>query len=66
MARHSAHDGKGWRDVYVDGVKLDHCYWADDTRGVAKCLRYPFQVDQPRRRMKTCVHRGKVEVRPSG
>lgn len=66
--RHSVKDGKGLRDVYVDGVKIYKCYWADDTRGIAKSFLDPVTLDKsvPGYRIKTCAHFGKVKVVPVG
>lgn len=68
MARHSLKDGKGHRNVFVNGKLLDRCYWADDSRGLAKCIRDPVTIDKSVTgyRLRTCVHRGKVEVCPIG
>lgn len=58
--RHSAHDGKGTRDVYLDGVLQRHVVWADTTRGRIKLLRHPPVVRNGC--LVTCFKQGKVEV----
>lgn len=62
--KHSARDGKGGRDVYLNGVKLDHVVWADDTRGRVLCRRYPYVLDRAKGRTRNEFHTGKVEVVP--
>jgi (2Fe-2S) ferredoxin len=56
--RHSVHDGKGIRDVYLDGVWLERVVWADTKRARVVCLRYPFVVRNGC--LARCFHQGKV------
>lgn len=63
--RHSARDGKGRRDVYLDGQLLDRVVWADTKRARAVCLRYPLVVRNGC--LARCFHQGKtLEVVPIG
>lgn len=58
--RHSAHDGKGGRDVYLDGVLQSRVVWADTKRGRIKLLRYPYVIRNGC--LITQFKQGKVEV----
>lgn len=64
MARHSAQDGKGPREVYVNGELVQRVVWADDARGRVLCHRYPYVVRNGT--LRRCYLQGKVEVRPIG
>lgn len=65
MAKHSAQDGKGVRDVYLDGVLVDHVVWADTNRGRITQCEYPFRV-LPNGNVKLIHRRGTVQVVPRG
>lgn len=60
--KHSAVDGKGDRDVYLNGKKLEHVVWADDRRGRVLCRRYPYVLDRAKGRTRNVFYSGKVEV----
>lgn len=64
--KHSAADGRGPRDVYLDGVKLEHVVWADDTRGRVLCRRHPYVLDRARGRTRNVFLQGSVKVVPVG
>jgi len=61
--RHSAHDGRGPRAVFLDGARLERVVYADERRGVVKVVPNPFRVSK-RGNVITRVQRGRVEVRP--
>lgn len=56
--RHSPQDGKGIRDVYLDGVRLERVLWADTKRARAVCIRYPLVVRNGS--LVRCFHQGKT------
>lgn len=66
--RHSLKDGRGFREILVNGKVVERCYWADDVRGIAKCISDPVTIDKSVEgyRLRTCAHFGKVEVRYLG
>lgn len=60
---HHTGDKLGPRDVFVDGVKVEYCIWADLTGDkVCKAL-YPFQYDEETGDVITEIIKGKVEVK---
>ncbi|WP_313135560.1 hypothetical protein [Stutzerimonas nitrititolerans] len=60
---HTPGDGRGRRDVWVNGHKIDGVVWADTRAGVVVFMPRPFRVH---RRLRDQVYtrklRGKVEV----
>lgn len=60
---HTPHDGRGRRDVYVNGNKTDFVLWADTRAGVVIYAPHPLRIH---RRLRDQVYtrklRGKVEV----
>lgn len=64
---HTPHDGRGRRDVYVNGNKTEFVLWADTRAGVVVYAPHPLRVH---RRLRDQVYtrklRGKVEVNAHG
>lgn len=58
---HTPHDGRGLRDVFVNGNRIDHVVWADTRKGVVWFMPAPVRVTRAgevyARRL-----RGQVEV----
>lgn len=60
---HTPKDGRGPRDVFVDGKLVDHVFFADTRRGIVRAYKYPLKVDKRRKRVLSETMRGLVEVR---
>lgn len=60
---HTPDDGRGPREVYVDGKKLDKVFYADTRRGIACYYPQPYKTDRWRKRILSRQVRGRVEVR---
>ena len=60
---HTWHDGRGPRDVFVNGNRIDSVVWADTQAGVVIYVPQPSRIH---RRLRDCVFtrklRGRVEV----
>ena len=52
---HEPDDGRGPREVFVDGVKVHRCVYADTRRGFARFLTDGLRHE---------IVRGQVQVRP--
>lgn len=61
---HSALDGKGRRDVYVNGRSIKYVNWANEEQGLVCFTPMPLQVNKRTRKIYTRLLRGKVEVKP--
>lgn len=65
---HTPGDGRGRRDVFLDGKRLTHCIYADTKRGIIDVHvlddRGYTKLDKRRKRPLTKRYRGKVEVVP--
>lgn len=59
---HTFKDGRGARDVFLNGNKLDRVMYADTKRGIVRCVHDPIRLDKRRKRVLTFTLRGKVEV----
>ena len=59
---HSCDDGRGLRDVFVDGLKIDRVMYADTKRGIVRVTHSPIRLDKHRKRVLTKTLRGHVEV----
>lgn len=57
--RHSAKDGRGVREAWLDGVKLERVVWCDTHRATAIVFPSPLTLDRKRQRIKTKFVRGK-------
>ena len=61
---HEAGDGRPPRHVWLDGELLKAVVYADEKRGMVRCLRQPLQLDKHGKRCLSFVLRGKVVVKP--
>lgn len=65
---HTPGDGRGRRDVFLDGKRLTHCIYADTNRGIVDVHvlndRGHVRVDKRGKRPLSKRFRGKVEVVP--
>lgn len=65
---HAPNDGRGKRDVFLDGARLKHCIYADTKRGIVDVHvlneRGFVKVDKRGKRPLSKRLRGKVEVVP--
>lgn len=59
---HTAGDGRGNRDVFLDGVVLTDVLMADEQRGIVECCMQPVRVDKHRKRVLTRRLHGVVKV----
>ena len=60
---HTPDDGRGPRDVFVDGKMVDRVFFADTKRGIIRAYKYPLRLDKWRKRALSKTMRGVVEVR---
>jgi hypothetical protein len=63
---HRPDDGRGRRDVFVNGNKIEGVAWADTKNGVAVFYPQPIRVKRGTDEVYTRKLRGKVEVVPCG
>ena len=59
---HTPHDGRGNRDVFLNGKKIDHVIFADERRGIVRAFRYPLRLDKYKKRVLSQTFRGSVVV----
>ena len=59
---HTPEDGRGKRTVFVNGKLINHCFFADTKKGVAKVYLHPFVLDKYRKRCLSRTLRGTVTV----
>lgn len=60
---HTPRDGRGRRDIFVNGKKIECVFYADVKRGIVRFYRQPFKLDKYRKRALSNTVRGKVMVR---
>lgn len=60
---HTPKDGRGQRDVFVDGKLVKGVFFADTRRGIVRAYEYPLQLDKWRKRVLWKTLHGAVEVR---
>lgn len=60
---HTPKDGRGPRDVFVDGKLVDGVFFADTRRGIVRAYRRPLKLDKWRKRVLSETLHGIVEVR---
>lgn len=60
---HTPKDGRGQRDVFVDGKLVKGVFFADTRRGIVRAYKYPLQLDKWRKRVLSETMHGVVEVR---
>ncbi len=64
---HTYEDGRGIRDVYLDGRLLKRVVFADTRRGIVRVCDDPVRVDPQRRDRLACTTlRGAVRVVAKG
>ena len=61
---HTPTDGRGLRDVFVNGKLVMHVFFADTKHGVVRLYPHPFKLDKWRKRVLSKTLHGIVEVRP--
>ncbi|SDF69775.1 hypothetical protein SAMN05216571_101262 [Onishia taeanensis] len=59
---HVPEDGRGPREVFVDGHKIDKVCYADTRRGIVDYYPQPIKVDKWGKRVISRRMRGRVEV----
>ena len=59
---HTPDDGRGCRDVFVDGRRVDYVFFADTRRGIVDSYRYPFKAHRDGKRPISRRLRGDVVV----
>lgn len=59
---HTPYDGRGIRDVFVDGELVKYVTYADTKRGKVVVYRHPLKLDKYGRRAMTKTIYGRVEV----
>ena len=62
MTRYTVDDRDLIEAVFLNGRKVDYCFFADTRRGVVRVFRFPFRPDKYKRRVLTKTLRGRVEV----
>lgn len=61
---HTAGDGRGPRDVFLNGKLIDRVMYADTRAGLVRVTGNPVKLDKFKKRILTRTLRGAVEVRP--
>ena len=59
---HTTNDGRGQRDVFVNGHLVKGVFFADTRRGIVRAYKYPLRLDKWRKRALFKTLRGTVEV----
>lgn len=59
---HTPGDGRGYRDVFVDGRRVERVFFADTRRGIVDSYRYPLKVHRHGKRAISRRLRGDVVV----
>ena len=60
---HTADDGRGPRDVFLNGKFVDLVMYADTRAGIVRVVGNPVKLDKWKKRVLTRTLRGVVEVR---
>lgn len=61
---HTPDDGRGPRDVYLDGKPVRRVVYANTKKGKVRVYAEPIKLDKYRKRILTRTKRGRVEVVP--
>lgn len=61
---HTPDDGRGLRDVWVDGKKIDKPFFADTRRGIVDYYVSPTKLHKYGKRLITKRIHGEVVVKP--
>lgn len=59
---HTVGDGRGFREVFCDGRKLEACTFADTAEGYAICYRVPREIDHVNECLVTERVEGKITI----
>jgi len=59
---HTWNDGRGIRDVFLNGKKIEHVLYADEKRGIVRVTIWPIRLDKWRKNVLCKTLRGRVEV----
>ncbi len=59
---HTPYDGRGKRDVFLNGNKIDRVIYADEKRGIVRVTIWPIRLDKWRKNVLCKTLRGRVEV----
>lgn len=59
---HTPNDGRGWRDVYLDGKLIDRVIFADEKRGIVHVVHNPLRIDKYKKKVRFKVLHGSVVV----
>lgn len=60
---HTPDDGRGPRDVFLNGKLIKHVFFADTKRGIVRIYKHPLRLDKWRKRVLSETMRGVVDVR---
>ena len=60
---HTAGDGRGPRDVFLNGKLIDRVTYADTRAGIVRVVGNPLKLDKWKKRVLTRTLRGAVDVR---
>ena len=60
---HTPKDGRGPRDVFVNGKLVEQVFFADTRRGIVRAYKRPLRLDKWRKRVLSETLHGLVEVR---
>lgn len=63
---HTGNDGRGTRDVFLNGRLIDRVMYADTRLGFVRVIDDPIRLDKEKKRLLTRTLRGIVEVRARG
>lgn len=61
---HTPGDGRGLRDVLLDGKPIKHVVYADTEKGKVRVAWYPYRINKRRQMIRHYTMRGHVEVIP--
>lgn len=61
---HTIDDGRGRRDVYLDGVMVRSCIYANERKGKVRVYAQPMRLHRWRKRVITRTLYGHVRVVP--
>jgi hypothetical protein len=59
---HEAGNGRGQRDVYLNGRPVRSVTYADERRGIVRLTHQPIRIDKYGKRVLTYTIRGRVSV----
>lgn len=62
---HEGSDGRGPRDVFVNGNQVKGVVYADTRKGLVRCIHQPPKLDKYKQRLITFTLKGDVVVRPT-